>query len=587
MPDITKDELEGPKIDRRTTMKLLAAGGLSGLAGCTGNDGDDGDDTDSGASTDSGSTDETEKPTPSGDVRGGSIEAGWAFDAVEVLDPHYVDLYQQITIFSNIFSGIVKINRDGEIVGDLATDWTLPDETTYEFTLREGVTFHNGDTLDAEAAKWSMERLIGLDDSPHVGKVSDIESVEAPDATTLRVNLSTPVAPFITFMTRGPGRAGTIVNKTAVEEDPERYRRYPVGSGPFELTERQSGESLTLTAFDDYWETDENGNSLPYLDEVKINLIPEPSTMWSALSTGGIHYSDEIPPQNAKQSQSTGSVEVSGVSSGEWSCLALLCNDPASEEWATRQSYASGNDEPTDYWEGKDIPTTDPKVRRAIAYAIDRQDLVEKAFFGYAEPAHSLINPAIAWAYDENPDNGQTHDPEKAKQLLEEAGYTGETRFTTRILGTPTDERMMTVVQQQLAKVGIEAELDVQQESSYWDNIYLFNHMLAVYGGGGDIDPWMSWWKQLRTPMEEGSSGAWQKNLYSNTEFDELLSKSYNTPNKEERLDHVKAAEQIFLEDCPFAMTAFPLTPKGRQSALKNVGNQTGLSNFHSAYLEE
>lgn len=577
MRGISKGDLEGPKIDRRTAVKLLGSAGMSGLAGCTG----DGNGNDPAGSTDTGTS------TPPSDAKGGKIEAGWAFDAVELLDPHYVDLWQQITIFSNIFSGIVKINRDGEIVGDLAKDWSLPDDTTYEFTLREGVTFHNGDTLDAAAAKWSIKRLMGLEDSPHVGKVSDIESVEAPDSTTLRINLKTAVAPFIAFMTRGPGRAGTILNKTAIQDDPERYKRHPVGSGPFELTDRTSGESLTLTAFDDYWETDKNGTNLPYLDEIKINLIPEPSTMWSALSTGGIQYADEIPPQNAKQSENTGSVEVSGVSSGEWSCLALLCNDPASDEWETRQSYASGNDEPTDYWEGKEIPTTDPKVRQAVVHAIDREELVEKAYFGYAEPAHSLINPAIAWAYDEKPDAAQIHDPEKAKSLLDEAGYTGDPRFKTRILGTPTDERMMTVVQQQLADVGVEVELDVQQESSYWDNIYLFNHMLAVYGGGGDIDPWMSWWKQLRTPMKEGSSGDWQKNLYSNKEFDELLTKSYNTPDRDARLEHIKAAEQIFLEDNPFAMTTFPLTPKGRQSKLKNVVNQNGLSNFHTAFLEE
>ncbi|MXR40514.1 hypothetical protein GRX01_04015 [Halobaculum sp. WSA2] len=582
MRGVDKEDLEGPQIDRRTVTKLIGASGMAGLAGCTGGESDQSTSQGGDEMSTSGNTTVTPEST------GGSIEAGWAFDAVEVLDPHYVDLYQQITIFSNIFSGIVKIDRNGEIVGDVASDWTLPDDTTYEFTIREGVTFHNGDTLDASAVKWSIERLMGLDDSPHIGKVSDIESVEAPDATTLRINLSSPVAPFITFLTRGPGRAGTIVNKTAVEEDPEAYRRFPVGSGPFELTDRSTGESLTLTAFDDYWETDEEGNSLPYLDEVTINLIPEPSTMWSAISTDGIQYADELPPQNARQAQGGGgSVDVAGVSSGEWSCMAMLCNDPGSEEWATRQSYASGNDQPTDYWEDKEIPTTNKKVRKAVAMAIDRQELVEKAYFGFAEPAHSLINPAIAWAYEAQPDNAQMHDPERARELLDEAGYTGEPRFSGRILGTPTDERVMTVLQEQLSNVGIEAELDVQQESSYWDNIYLYNHMFAMYGGGGDIDPWMSWWKQLGTPTEEGSLGAWQKNLYSNEDFDEALSQSFMTPNKDERIEHIRQAEQYFLEDAPFAMTTFPLTPKGSVSALQNVGNQTGLSNFHRAFLEQ
>jgi len=585
MGDIDKEALEGPKIDRRTTMKLMGAAGLAGsAAGCLGG-GESGDD--GGSETGGGSETETDESTDAPeDASGGTVVAGWALDAIEMLDPHYVDLYQQITIFSNIFSGIVKLNPDGEIVGDLAKDWTLPDDTTYEFTLQEDVTFHNGDTLDAEAAKWSIERLMGLDDSPHVGKVKPIESVEAPDSTTLRINLKEPTAPFITFLTRGPGRAGTIVNKTAVENDPAEYQRMPVGSGPFKLAERSQGESLTLEAFDDYWETDENGNQLPYLDEVTINLIPEPSTMWTALKTDEIQYTDEIPPQNAKLSDSIDEIDVTGANSGEWASISMLCNDPASEEWREKQSYASGNDQPTDYWGDKDIATSNKKVRQAIAKAIDREGLVEKAHFGYAEPAHSLFNPSIPWAYDEDPENGQKYDPEAAKQLLDEAGYTGEPRFSARILGTPADKRVMTVVQEQLGEVGIDLELDVQQESSFWDNIYRYNHMFQVYGGGGDIDPWMSWWKQLKTPKEGDSSGAWQKNLYSNEEFDELLEESFVTPDTEKRAEIVKEAEQIFLEDAPYAMTTFPLTPKGRRTSLTGVGNQVGLSNFHRARLE-
>ncbi len=546
-------------------------GGVASLAGCAG-----GDQSGSG-----NNPDQAAKASA-----GGTIEAGWAIDEVELLDPHYVDLWHQITIFSNVFSGIVKVNAKGEIVGDLASDWTLPDDQTYEFTIREGVTFHNGDTLDAGAIKWSIERLMGLDDSPHVGKVASVESVEAPDPTTLRINLEQPTAPFITFLTRGPGRAGTVVNKTAVEKDPERYKRYPVGSGPFKVEKRETGEFLQLVKFEEYWERDDEGNALPYLDEIRINLIPEPSTMWTALKTDEIQYTDEVPPQNARLSKKLDSITVTGTAAGEWSAIALLCNDPASEEWKDKQALASGNEEPTDYWTGKEIPTTDRRVRQAIAKAIDRKDLVKKAYFGYATPAHSLFNPAMGIYYQEKPENAQVHDPEGAKKLLDEAGYTGKPRFTARLLGTPADKRMMTVVKQHLSEVGIEIELDVQQESSYWDNIYLYNHMTAVYGGGGDIDPWMSWWKQLKTPEEDSSAGAWQKNLFSNAEFDKLLEQSFVTPKPEERLKIVRQAEQIFLKEAPFAMTTFPLTPKGGSTKLRDVGNQIGLSNFHRAYVE-
>lgn len=584
MPNIGTDDLEGPTVDRRTTMKLFSAaglGGLASLAGCTGGDGGEGGDGSGGDGGDG--ADGTEAAEVS---TGGTIEAGWSLDEIEVLDPHYVDLWKQIQVFSNIFSGLVKVNPDGEIVGDVAEDWSLPDDRTYEFDIREGITFHNGDTLDAEACKWSIDRLRNLDDSPHKGKVEPIESVEAPDATTLTITLEEPYAPFLSFLTRGPGRAGTIVNRTAVEEDPEGYRRLPVGSGPFEVVDRETGEYLTLEAFDDYWETDEEGNSLPYLDEVTINLIPEPSTMWTAAKTGEIDYAEQLPSQNAQTVSEGDGLAVTGANAGEFACISQLCNDPAADDWQGKQTLASGNEEATDYWADRELVTADPTVRKAIAKGIDRQEIVDKAHFGFAEPAHGVFNPTIGFAHQAEPDYGQYHDAEEARQLLEDAGYTGDPRFTVRLLGTPTDERVMTVVQQQLAEIGVEVELDIQQESAFWDSIYRYEHELQMYGGGGDIDPWMSWWKQLKTPAEDGS-GVWQKSLYSNEEFDALLEESVRTPDPSARAELVAEAERIMLDEAPFAMTTFPLTPKGGNADLEGVGNHVGLSNFHRAFLAE
>ncbi|AZH26861.1 ABC transporter substrate-binding protein [Haloplanus aerogenes] len=567
-----KDDLEGPRIDRRTATKLLAAGGLSGLAGCSGggDTGGGGTESDSGSSESSGSS-------------GGSISAGWNIDEIEYLDPHYIDKGQEIYLSSNIYSGLVKIGADGSIVGDLANDWTLPDSSTYVFDLKEGATFHNGDPLDAPAVKASFERLMNLDDSPHLGKVSSIESITAEDETTLRISLETTVGPFISFLTRGPGRAGTIVHAPSATENPNEYNRMPVGSGAFELVERESGEYLQLEAYDGYFGTDEDGNSLPYLDSVRIDLIPEPSTMWTAMRGGEIQYSNSIPPQNAGQAESMSSLDVVGTNPGAWFCIAPLCNDPSEVEW---QQYASGAGEATDKWSDEELPTTDARVRQAIAMAIDREALIERAFFGYAEPAHSVFNPAIAWLYEEEPDPGQYYDPETAQQLLDEAGYTGDPRMSLSLLGTPSDERRMTVVQEMLSQVGIEVELNVQQESAYWDNLYRYENELVMYDGYVDIDPWMSLWKQLKTPVESGSAGAWQANLYQNPEFNELLEQDYRTSDVESRTELLRQAEELFLGDAAWAMTTFPLIPKASASNLVGVGNQAGLSNFHTASLE-
>jgi peptide/nickel transport system substrate-binding protein len=572
---VDKSDLEGPRIDRRTATKLLAAGGLSGLAGCSGGGG--------GGDENTESMESTESADESASSGGSSITAGWNIDQIEYLDPHYVDKGQEIYLQSNIYSGLVKIGSDGGIVGDLASDWTLPDSSTYVFDLKEGGTFHNGDPLDAEAVKASFERLMSLDDSPHLSKLSAVDSITAEDETTLRISLSETVGPFISFLTRGPGRAGTIVHAPTATESPEEYNRMPVGSGAFELTERESGEYLQLEAHDGYFGTDDEGNALPYLDSIRVNLIPEPSTMWTAIRGGEIDYSISIPAENAGQAESMGELNVVGTNPGAWFCVAPLASNPSEVDFA---QFSTGSAQVTDKWADQDLPTTDVRVRQAIAMAIDREALVERAFFGYAEPAHSLFNPAISWLYEEEPDPGQYYDPEAAQSLLDEAGYTGDPRMTLTLLGVPGDERRMTVVQEMLSQVGIEVELNVQQSSAYWDNLYSYENALVMYDGYVDIDPWMTMWKQLKTPTENGSAGAWQANLYSNPDFDSALEQDYATSDFDERAEIMQQAEEMFLEDAAWAMTTFPLIPKASTADLTGVGNQAGLSNFHTASVK-
>jgi len=610
---IDKSDLEGPKVDRRTSLKLLKAFGATAitgsLAGCGGSGGDD---TDSDGSGQAGSEPETESQ-PASERQGGTLEAILSTDQIPELDPHYMDDPPEFQIQSNIMNGITKITPEGEIVGDLAKDWEIPDNTTYVFSFHENVTWHNGDEFTAEDVKWSLERLQGLDDSPHQGKVSSVESIELTGEYELIINMSSPTAPFLAFLTRGPGRAGVIVHRSAGTEQQssgsetqQEYSQMPIGTGPFELTARESGSSLTLERFDDYWETDEDGNQLPYLDEVNVRLLTEGSTIFTSLSSGSAHVVDSVSGSIYQRAQNTGGLQTSTAKPGSFKCVDFVSALP--HEYPERASYAGGysESEVTDKWQDQDLPTTDPRVRKAITLAIDREALVERAWFGAASPARQFYNPLMGWVHEADPpqERGQHYDPERAMELLDEAGYTGDPRVEMTFLGPTQSKRPMTVIQGQLSEVGIEVELVLKSQNAADNEAYQYIHPLFRYDGGSDIDPFMSHWNQRGSPdptrdyVQEWGLGSWSKGIWANEEFDRKLIEEYQTAGFEERREvlHEAMAVHESLDSgmresdqagpsC--AMTVFPLNLKINTDSVSGLSFPAGLTDFHTAYLTE
>lgn len=580
--DVDAEKLDGPKIDRRTTVKLLGAAGFTGLAtslaGCAGSEGQE--------ETTQGT--ETGTSTPTADRAGGEITAGILGDTVNFLDPHRVGTSREMRVHSNVFSGIVKLNRDAEIVGDLAEDWSVPDDTTYVFQLADGATFHNGDTLDAQAAKWSLDRLRDFDESQHQGKLGNVTGIEA-SGNELTINLENPQAPFITFLLGGVGRAGAIVHSSA-EEDRDEYNRMPIGSGPFQITGRNSGESITLERFEDYWKTDVNGNQLPYLDAIEFELIPEPSTMWSAVSSGQVDIAHEITGQFGEQAGNNPSVEVQNARRAQWLGMRMLARNPADDpEYARAASRGDLNVPDL----GDDIPTANQNVRKAVAMAINREEIVNRGFFGYAEPAHQLYNP-ITFMYEEQPEPGHYHDPERARELLDEAGYTGSPRFQAEMVSLPIYERAATVIQQQLSNVGIDVTINLLEPSVYWgsEGVRGFDTLFGLVRGSGDVDPWMSHWRQFGEPhavSDKGDEtfGSEKLSLWHNDEFDELIIEDARTPDVEQRRELLSQAMDIFVDEAPVSMLVFTQTPVVQSPSLRNVSTPAGLRYYDRAYLAE
>jgi len=226
---------------------------------------------------------------------GGEIKLAWV-DFIDTLDPHFTGFLGAIKVHNNIYNGLLKVAYDGETVSfvpDLAESWELLDDKTHVFKLREGVKFHNGDVCDAEAVKWSLERVAhGEPRSPHAWKLVQLDTIEILDPLTVKLNFKKPYAFLPVALTGSTGRAGTIVSKSAVEKYGKDFGRNPVGTGPFKFVSWRENDSIVLEKNPDYFEP-----GLPKLDKVTILIMKEASAAVAAMLSGQVHGMSNCPLQ--------------------------------------------------------------------------------------------------------------------------------------------------------------------------------------------------------------------------------------------------------------------------------------------------
>ncbi|MEZ4569406.1 MAG: ABC transporter substrate-binding protein [Thermomicrobiales bacterium] len=457
LSDIDWSVLSGPRVSRRTMMRLAAFTGAvpfaSWLAACGGDDDEDddaggGDTTDEPTATSGGGdeggdeeptateeADDAEPTATSGQVSGTAAEATPTPDEsaqsggtlvmgvgtitqILTLDPAQVT--QGIVageFVSNIFSSLVQFDENLGLVADLAEDWSVSEDgTEYTFNLRDGLTHHNGDSLTAEDFVYTYERTTNEDfASPHANKLNLVTDISAVDDLTVSITLSAPFAPFLAVAcSRGPGRALTPISKRAIEEmGDEEFGLAPVGCGPFKVVEgsREVGQGLELEPFEEWY------GGRPLLDRIVLQIIPEPSSQISALEAGDVDMLNIVDETGVEQIQANDDLVLIQAPGTSWSGLTMNFNNP---------------------------PWDDPRARMAVSKAIDRDDYVERTFFGLATPAHSAIAPAFGWVYHaDDPDNPQAYDLEEAKRLAEEVGLAGT---TARLMALSDNSRAQEVI---------------------------------------------------------------------------------------------------------------------------------------------
>lgn len=548
------DELSGPKIDRRTAITLFGAAGMGSLAGCAGGGG--------GGSEGAATTSEGEdSATPtSEDNTGGRLQAAWFTGSVEELDPPFISVGQYFQLASNVFSGLTTLDEDLNIVGDLAEDWTVTNGgKQFTFQLRDDVTFHNGVEFTADDVEYTVRRTIE-EEAPAASKLGSLQPLDEGGVEVLgdyevRMNLEEPNVVLLTYLTRGPGRAATIVNQEAIEEmGSDQYSVTPVGTGPFEVVEHEVGSSITLDAYDDYFETDADGTQLPYLDGIDVQPISEPASIVNALRAGDVQLSNLIPLQNIDQVEGDNSVSVSRAPGVNWLGVAMNQN---------REPFGS------------------KKARRGIAKSLNSEQFVETAFFGNALPDIGVISKGTNWAWREDKPQDQAYAPEDGQQLIEEAGVGGA---SFAILANSGNLRQAKAVRQQLTDAGFDVEIDQVTSSTYWDRYADLNYDVTISGSVGDPDPEQGLWNFYRLPDE---GGVWNWVDYESEEVHEMLGEQRRTTDREQRKQILHDIEDKLIEDVPHAYLSHEDDIAGVRSEVGGFTHIPGLRNFHTTYLKE
>lgn len=321
----------------------------------------------------------------------------------------------------NIIEPLIKIDSSGDLVPLLAESWEVSDDgLTYTFNLREGVTFHDGEAFDAADVVFSLDRSRGDDiEHPFKAHLEPIDTVTAIDDFTVEVVLSEFSANFLFFMAQS---AGMMFDESSVGDLAEA----PVGTGPFAFSEWVRGDHITVVASGDYW-----GDSPP-LDEITYRYIEDPNALNNAMLAGDIQV-------------------IAGVSAPE--LLDVFAADDAFDV-----SVGTTNGEVTMALNNRTDALADVRVRQALSYAIDRQDIVDGAYFGYGSFTGTFAVPTDPYYVDLT--DRYPFDPDKAKELLAEAGYDGDLTISMKLPPPSYARRSGEIIQSQLADVGVTLEVE-------------------------------------------------------------------------------------------------------------------------------
>ncbi|MBI3953809.1 MAG: hypothetical protein HY330_04790 [Chloroflexi bacterium] len=360
------------------------------------------------------------------------------------LDPHSTVGGAEGAIINFMFEGMLGYNLDGALEGRLATKWTASERATiWDFTLRPGVKFHNGDLMTAQDVKFSFDKAVKDTGTGSPQLKARVESAEVIDPQTVRIKLKAPLAIFDT-----EGAATAIVPKGYIEKvGAAEFAKAPVGTGPYKFVSRRLDEHASFEASEGHW------RRAPFVKEATLRFAAESSVRLAMLKTGEADVIGGVTPTQAQEIKSTAGLRTTSAPG-----TSMMWMWP----FGATKIDAAGKHIPTD------SPWANKLVRQAATYAIDRDAIVKGIFRGDAAPMVTVVMPG---AFGFNPNlKPYPYDPKKAKELLAQAGFPNG--FTTDLYATPHaaisfTEDTTVAVAKFWADVGIKATIQKMDYGTY------------------------------------------------------------------------------------------------------------------------
>ncbi|TCP53708.1 peptide/nickel transport system substrate-binding protein [Tumebacillus sp. BK434] len=449
-----------------------------------------------------------------------------------MLDPGGMMTLSDFHVVFAMYDTLFAIDEQLIVQPNLAVSWEYLTDTCLHVRLRQGVTFHDGTPLTAEQVVWSLRHL-QQESSEYRSQLAILERVETLDAHTLRFHLHAPYTPLLSQLAGG---AGLVLSPELTEVETADGINLTVhqGTGPFRLL-RKTSEAVELVRYDRYWDRDEDGTPLPYADALIMPWLATGTDMLQMLEAGHLSFINEIPYAKVPSLHSREDIRFLGIPSHGFNCARLNVNRPPFDQTALRQ---------------------------AVAWAVDREEMLASVNLGVGLVSHGPIPPA-SWAHDESflP---YRPDPERIRELLTEGGCPDGFSFTIQI---PAAQmlKMINHMGDQLRRYGIDMTAEVVEFPQMLENLTSGNFQAIFLGVAGGTDPDDILYTNFHSNGSSNYLG------YSNPQVDRLLEQSRRETEHGVRSRLYREAQRLIVEDSPCIFTRSGLSMICKRSDVHEI----------------